>query len=616
VKCNRIPLLLILSFAAVGAFIVPWYVPASQPSISISYRYGFNNSVAILTVGVSLVALFIRALFRRRAIAGDTMDQIIARTFDFETAGGGNSGLACAFFCAAVIFSALVIGTYCYSPLDDFAEMGYFLSREYLMIMHQTPYYEFPFYYGPAIVCLPYYLYRAAHGLLSIEQAYCTVLVLNFIAGFYALFLCVRLLFPAARQVAVFWVFALIFFNPMLGLQYTPLRYVLPVAAFLFCHNAVSKLPPDRFRSHLLVSLCAFLGPFLNFEISAEMGVAVTLALLIYFIALLRTPRRVYAYAVVMILAGALVAVLPWGNAYLGILFNFGDGFNLPLLPGPGILLFIAAAFILLPRLALFGVASGQLGAPASIGFCVLSGLLITPALGRCDMGHIYFNGFAIFLFAVAVLARLPDQRWFNRGLPVLLAIFLIASWPIVFHYNYSFKNAYAAHSWMRSHPGLECPPPSNGFVLSKPYPPMVGLEPLLKYGKLGIPLGCSQPVERFLMLHDRFATAYYFGNIGDEIFGPKQAARAVQDVDSYQTILVAKSFLDPSFLRVVPPDADELRRDSHYVISTELFPAKLVARHLVYSPPQLMAARVVRDFSVIGEFQQYAIMAKRPGVE
>ncbi|MGA3172744.1 MAG: hypothetical protein ABSE62_17220 [Chthoniobacteraceae bacterium] len=107
-----------------------------------SYRYGFNNSVAILTVGVTLVALFIRALFRRRAIAGDTMDQIIARTFDFGTAQGGNSKLTRAFLYAAVIFSALVAGCYWYIPFDDFAEMSYFLSRLNLMILHQTPYYQ------------------------------------------------------------------------------------------------------------------------------------------------------------------------------------------------------------------------------------------------------------------------------------------------------------------------------------------------------------------------------------------------------------------------------------------------------------------------------------------
>ncbi|MGA3172506.1 MAG: hypothetical protein ABSE62_16000 [Chthoniobacteraceae bacterium] len=466
------------------------------------------------------------------------------------------------------------------------------------------------------MIYIPFYLYRVAHGLFSIEQAYCIVLLLHFVVGLYLLLYCVWLLVPPARQVVVFWVFALIFFNPMLGLQYTPFRYVLPVAAFLFCHDMVSKLSPDRFHSHLLVSLCAFLGPFLAFEFSPEMGMAVTLALSIYFIALLRTPRRAYAYAAMMSLAGALLALLPWGAAYLGILFNFSGGFNIPLFPGPGILLFLAAAFILLPRLALFGVTSGPLIGPASLGYCVLSGLLIAPALGRCDTVHLYFNGFAILLLAAVVLARLPDQRWFKPALWVLFSIYIISNWSIVFHYNYAFKKAYVSRAWMHSHPGLTAPPASNDFFFSKPLPPTVGLDPLLAYGKMGAPMGCTFDIERFLMLHGRYQPAYFFGNRLDEIFGPAQAARAVQDVDSYQTILVAKSCLDPSYLRPVPPDAEQLRRDVHYIISTELFPAKIAPRHLVYNPAQLIAARIVRDFSVIGEFQQYAIMAKRQRVQ
>jgi len=112
-------------------------------------------------------------------------------------------------------------------------EMTGLLSRTELLVLGRAPYRDFFYLYGPAMLYLPCYLYTFAHGLLSIEQAYFGAMIAQWIAGLYLLTVCIRLLFPPAQRVVIFWVVAFTFLNFTLGVNYTPLRFVLPLAAIL-----------------------------------------------------------------------------------------------------------------------------------------------------------------------------------------------------------------------------------------------------------------------------------------------------------------------------------------------------------------------------------------------
>ncbi len=602
---GKAPLVLILLVAAAGIFLLPWYFPVTEPAMGQSYTYGFDNSVAILTAGLALAALFFLAL-RRHGVEGGEFDKVVADTFTLRGDGQGKLGRSC--FAAAAIFCGLLTGLYWYVPYDHWGEMGYFISRVELLLLHRRPYYDFPFPYGPGQIYIPLFFYRIAHGLLSIEQAYFSFLLLSWICGLSVLAWCVQRLFPSARVPVAFWAFALLFFNPSLGCNYTPLRFVLPLAAVLLSHYAVVNAEAGRVRGHFLVGLAAFLGPFLNFESSPEMGMAVTLALLVYFTALVRTPRRTLAHGAVFALLGASAAVGPWSTAYLGILTSFGGAMSLPLFPGPGVLLFLAAEFYLLPRLAVSGLLSRDATGPACLALCVLAGNLIMPAMSRCDMGHVFSNGFTAFILCAAILSRMRDARWFKWGLRALLLVFaVVGSWPFLFGYRIHFEIAHTARAWMHAHPVPPTPPAANGFYFSKPYPPVEGLDPLLAYGPMAVPLGCPDDIEHFLMLNGRYLTGYYPGDCPD-VRMLKQEVRQEAEVDGFQTILVPKNSFGPA----LTPESELSGGDYRFLRNTMLFPVRLVQHHPMFLPERVLAAHIWQRFSVAGEFRDCFIMVNR----
>lgn len=600
----RSPVTLILCLSALGIFLAPWYLPPSEPAMGESYTYGFNNSVAILTVGATLAALFLYMLWRGRAKGGAETDRTIAAIFDLRPDPKADGRLLLSLLCAALLYTLLIALNYWFTPSDQWGEMGYFISRLELMLIHRVPYYDFPFPYGPGMIYLPLGLYKMMHGLVSIEQAYCAILILHWILGLALFAGCVRLLFPPARRILVFWVFTALFFNPLLGINYTPLRFVLPIAALLFTHFAVMNSSRESFRGHLLVGILAFLAAFLNFELSPEMGAASTLALFVYFLALLRTPHRRFAHGAVLALLGAAAAVLPWSGVYLAVLTSFGGSMSLPIFPGLGILLFLAAIFFLLPRLAVIGITSREATGAACLAFCVLSGDLIIPALSRCDLGHVFVNGLGAILLSLALFSRWPDRRWFKGALAALFLIFaVLGEWVFLFHCSAFFKSALAAREWMHAHPMPPAPPASDGFLFSKNYPPVAGLEPLLAYGALATPLGCSADIEHYLLLHGRLRTSFYPGNCSD-VRVLKQLLQQEQDLKDLHTILVPKSSLGPG----ISP-ADFFPEDYRFLRNQLLFPVRLVPRHLPFNPSVLLAAQISRQFSVIGEFRDNFIM-------
>jgi hypothetical protein len=600
-------LYLILAAAAVGIFILPWYVPVAEPNASDSYRYGFNNSVAILAVGVSLGALFVRLLLRRGKTA---LPGLLEETLALDNPAPANRGLLQALFLSIVAFCGFNAALFWFTPFFGFAEMNYFRSRLEMFAIHRLPYSQFAFLYGPAMLTLPYRLYTTAHGLLSLEQAYLTILLLHWMVGLCLVAYCVRLLVPAARQVIVYWVIALVFFNPMLGCNYTPLRFTLPLAALLFTHRAVFGSGRRGIGSHLLAALTAFLGTFANFEFSPEMGLAVTVTLVIYSAALLRTPRRAYAYCGVAALVGAAAAVLPWGLDYMHAIFSYGGGGALPILPGPGMLMFLAAAFLLLPGLAVLGISSRGSQGVLGIALCTLSGILIIPSLSHCDMPHLAYNGLPIFIVGAAALARLNDLRWFKGAVLAYFLMFgVIAEWPFLFHFGYSFKEALADRAQMRVHP-VPAPAPTNIVYYSKPFPLMQGLEPLLAYGPIAAPLGCTQDIERFLIVHGQYVVGCHSSNQPD-VFVMKDVERTIQDLKDFHTILVPKRYFAPG----PPPDEDaddslHSKRIRHLL----LFPAKLVPLHPLFQSDWMEMPAVKQQFVQIAEFRDYVIMVRRSG--
>ena len=603
---------IILLCAGLGIFVLPWHVAVKEESTSLSYTYGFNNTVAVLGVGVTLLALLVWLFAWGRKGAEAGVMRAIGETFALARDGEVDGRLWGACGVASVVFCAALGGWYAYAPFYRCGEMSYFINRLDLLLIGHLPYYGFPFYYGPGMLYPPYYLYKAGHGALSVEEAYAAVLMAHWAAGLFLLGYCVRRLFPAGRRLLAFWVFALILLNPTLGYNYTPFRYLLPVAGLLWMYSMGSR-PERDLWAHGRVALGAFLCGLGTFEVSPEMGLATTLALVVYFAALLRGPGRGFAYGGVFAVLGAAAAVAPWGRGYIGVLFLFGGGNSLPVLPGLGILILLGAAFYLLPRFALLGLESREMKGAAALSFCVLSGLLLEPALSRCDLGHVFLNGCGLLLAGAAVCAHLPDARWHKGALWGLLLVFaVLGGWVFLFHYGYFFKEAKSARTWMATHP-IAAAPAGHGFRFSKRYPAEDGLEPLAGYGVLETPLECTENVERFLLTHGDFDTPFNPGYNPDTLT-VSETERRLGEIDGLQRIVVPKEALYPTAPR--ESDGERVAKDIRFLRFNMLCPVlKLTPRHPFYDADAAVNEKILRDFTVVAEVDGYLVMDRRSGL-
>jgi hypothetical protein len=604
---------LILAAAFAGIFIVPWFLPVTEPSTAHSYTYGFNNSAAILSVGCTLAAIFIGLAARRRTIERPSpMDAAISDAFALSSPPTGDKRLLLSGMAVISMACVFVIACYWFTPFYRWAEMGYFLARLELLILGRPIYSGFPCSYGPEMMYTPLWLYKLAAGGLSIEQAYCGTLVAHWIAGMALLAYCVRKFFQPPDRVIAYWVFALIFLNASLGLQYTPLRFVLPVATLLSIFSMVANQPGNALAAHVRIAFAAFAGSFLNFESSPEMGIAVLCSLAVYFAFLIRGPSKVFSYAFILALLGAATATLPAGPHYWDILTMFGGAGNLPILPGPAVSILLFSLFFFLPRFALFGFVSAAPAAAACISYSVLCAVLIMPALSRCDLGHIYCNGLGALLAAAGILSRLSQRRLYYCFLGALFLVFaVLGSWLFLFHITHFFDLARVARAEL--HAPAVGRQSGNGFVFSKYYPPAQDMSALLAYTPLAAPLGCEENVERYLLDHGEY-TAIYNPSTYSDVYTLTQARREMKDIDALQNIIIPKSYLlSPN--QTQAEAADQLAADIRFLRNQSLLPIfKLTPRHPFFDPVRALAAHISRNFRVVSQYQDYFIMSRNGG--
>jgi hypothetical protein len=589
--------LLILILGAAGIFILPWHVPLTHPYFSTSYVYGFNNRVAQVSTAGCLFALFLLNLWRGRP-GSPLVNDAIRGTLDLSNAERYDSRLFASFVAASVLTAVILTAWYCYIPCSRFGEMACFLSRMDLLIMGRVAYYQFPFAYGPAMIYPAYFLYKVLNGWLSVEQAYFVSLLVQWTLGFYLLYYCIRLLFPARGRLLVFWLIAATLFNFSLGANYTTLRFLLPLSSLLWVHSQMMR--PSVGAGGICVA--AFLGPFGSFLVSPEVGLAATLALVVYFAALLRTSGRRHLWIALVSIFGMVAAVAPWSSRYIAILSRNPGEF--PVLPGPGMLLMLGAAFLVIPSVAAWAVRDEDIAGAAGFALCAELGLLIVPAMSRCDTGHVYIYGIGIFLLGMAILARLPG-RWCAISAWTLFLVFgVIAGWP---HLPWLFNQARIARAGLRAAPAGDESSTGSGFHFSKPFPPRTGMEPLLQYGALAVPLGCEENVERFLKLNGRYAAGYY-PSYEPDVYSLPQTLSQIESLDGQETILVPKEALDPPTLS----PAQLAAFDSRQLFHLELFPVRLRPRNPPFDPNALLVEAVKRKFVAIGRFGDDYIMRNK----
>jgi len=275
---------------------------------------------------------------------------------------------------------------------------------------HQRIYADFSFIYGPLLLYFPvftHWLLRPFH--VGIEGSYYVALTVVIVLGLVILWLTLEAL-PLSRRVKsiTLCMFTIMSMCPVMGMNYTLIRFLAPFSTLLFA---------SRIKSPLLVALAFFFGASLQLGISPELGVAFAAGACFYAICMIAKHGPAWIPALIAPLVGAGAFLLVAGPNYLDSMRKFSHGdFNLVLEPLGYVILFLIATIWLVPRMlaAAFWRRRPEAVLLASLFMVCLA--LIPPAFGRCDPLHVFFNGAGMFVLASVAICGYSERArkvWF-----------------------------------------------------------------------------------------------------------------------------------------------------------------------------------------------------------
>jgi hypothetical protein len=597
-----------------GIFLLPYHVALKIPSNSQSWEFGFNNTVAQGFIGLMLLALFAWQLFTGKPVAEDDAVATVVLQ-DPEPFGVQpllyTMGILQMLACIAVLvwFSIL--------PMSHYGEITYFIQRLEALLLGQKPYVDFAFDYGPFMLALPAAIYHLSRGAISVEGAYAAALMIQYVLG-------MALLAYVVSQVNMRWRVALLailgflWINPTMGLNYTPFRFTIALASLFavrHIHRATRETPG---RGILLLGLAGFFLPLLNYSISPEMGLALTIALLVYFPWCAFTAERRLALLSLAVLAGLAFTALVFPRPYFDSILGFGKGGqNFPLFPTMHIVAFLGAAIWIFPRLGIFAVRERSDAGPFCAALAFMCGLFILPATGRCDPGHICINSQALFIIALAAASWLrPVVRYGVWGMYIVIfaALMEVSNWN---GYQGQIQSAIAirgqlsgmhfdADNYAGLAPGAPRPPLHYSKLL-----PMAGLE-AMPQGKIGLPLGDNEQMERFFKLTGRYVPEYHIDPYSD-MFGEADLTRKYADMRRMDYIFLPAMYYH--YLRPVNEAAQaraQADADNQFLSGILLFPVNLP---LVHPLPHLEAditRKIAHDYADLVKEYNGGVLLKR----
>lgn len=414
----------------VSFFTVPYLFPPKEMVESMSYDYGFNNQVGVLLVGLSIL------LFGFLGYRSKTYDDVVIIVDDTEK-------LSFLTFCYGILFFLVFafLAFLCGGLLSS-NDYSFFLSHIYEMTYGKIPYKDFAFGYGPLTICLPY-LIHSVYPVISVEDAYLISLVLFHSAGLYAIFELVNSLnISLTEKKWMFWSAYLLFFPMTIGVNYQSLRFVLPFWAMWRCHLMRLKYKFIFFPLSVIFVL----------TIAPEMG-------LIYFIAQsIYCALQIYvsqdkSYIIILSLTfGSTVLFLYALFPMFTYVMSFGSGYlNFPFIPSFHLIVFFLCIFVVA---YCFGIKFREIDRNVlEISLMILAFGLIPVCLGRCDPGHVTYNGYFVIVFAfVVMLVTFKAARWFVAGITVVIVWMCFGYYLNLYRYYYVVTPIYNNIEFINSH--------------------------------------------------------------------------------------------------------------------------------------------------------------------
>jgi hypothetical protein len=385
-----LPLVAAFAAALAGVFGLPFLFPPSHSVPSQSYVVGYNNHVAAVSLALVSALVFLLSIGGEGEDVTDfTREQRISWRW-----------LAGALLLVAVwngALSWLVFAAHGYA-VEDF----YFLPQlEKYYFLHRHLYSQIEFAYGPLLFYPPIWMHWLLRPFdVSLRASYYIAMVGQHLAGVAMLWFVVnRLPMRHWLRVAGFASLMLFSFTPLLGPNYTLMRYLLPVFAFvLFSHI-------ERPAAAALAAVPAQILIWLDSpELAIGFGVAAT-AYCVY-----RTWRQRNTLWLAAIAGVAAATVLYLAiidrNVLSSLIYNSRGWANRIPLPSLEVATLLAATVCAVPRLVARHVRRDSPQSGLLLGLYAMGLALLPASLGLSDIVHIAGNSMVLFLLSLVAAAE------------------------------------------------------------------------------------------------------------------------------------------------------------------------------------------------------------------
>ncbi len=399
------------------SLVVPFYIPVS-PAFSDSYLFGFNNRAALmLTLALFAVVGFLSWSGRLR------LSLVEPQSADSSYPDARQPSRPALSFALLLATSFSAVFFFLIRSSNGVGEGVYFLDRLGLLAQGLHPYRDFEFAYGPLQIFGPWLFSSLFH--LSLTAAYALFWLVSTCLGLLALWFAVLWIdLPAQGKSAAFALFALVLGVEILssGLNYNPLRYAAPIACLIAVHRLSRRANAPLQTFDWQTILASALAATLLLCLSPEMGVTFCIAVFLYLPICRRACGRPWTWFALSLALAFTVLLL--AAARIGVFetmkgFSAG-GFSLPVLPGPHILIFLAAFAIVLVYLMNPRHRARLMSSTALLAFYSLG--MLPAAFGRCDWAHV--SGYELGILLPALLLLTPNAITRRLSRTALLLVF------------------------------------------------------------------------------------------------------------------------------------------------------------------------------------------------
>jgi hypothetical protein len=379
-----------------------------HPSASDSYLFGYNNraGVALLVFLVSVGAIWTKG-FNLKFFPAEVSQPVPLRTLLVSL-------LAVLCACLAMYLLAGRFG--------GFGESSYEIDRVWLTKQGRTPYVDFEWPFGAALLYGPLLISRLFSA--GITTAYYVFWMINCLLGVPLLCAVINLIdYPTKYKKAIFLLILGAWFLSIMnmGTHYALMRYTCPLFFILLVHKVFGQ---KEVRSRHYAVLLAVAFTIILLLISPETAIAFAFAGTCLFLfsdpGWLGKTRAIFALwllAVVIVFGVALkLHVLDTVKA------SGGGADSFPVSFAAHFLLFFAALFIC--ACYIFRRFAERRIDDNTFGLIAYSVPMLAAALGRADPGHVVFNGLGLFLASLFYVSNYPiTWKWCRAAFVVVMIV-------------------------------------------------------------------------------------------------------------------------------------------------------------------------------------------------